>query len=370
MIIQKISIDHFKNLSHVEFAPHARCNLLCGGNAQGKTNLLEAIWMLSGCHSFRGLNDRDAMPFSGGVAEISCKFLDTRRKQRVRLTIGEAKPGERRFWANGVRAVPKEMLEIFHAAVFTPEDIALINGSPERRRNFLDLCLSQLHPSFLPSYRRYYAILAQRNAFLKAGLSQKKLQESIGIWDTQLAKEGSVLAMARVLFVEALRETILPIYARISGGGEKVAVRYKSTVFGESQDRAEMEQIYLERLTQSLSADLEQGFTGAGIHRDDLNLMIDDHPARTFASQGQKKSLALALKLGAAQIYEEQCHESPVMLLDDVMGELDRVRQRVVWDLVSDMQVFVTTPHFENVGFQGEGRVFRVSRGCVEAEKG
>lgn len=376
MKLTKLEVDCLKNLKGVSLEPHPSYNLIFGENAQGKTNLLEAIWALTGCKSFRSTRDRDLLPFEGGTLQVAVQFQDVRRSQSLRLCMisGGTAP-EKKFWCNDVPQKGSALFSVFHCVIFTPEDLALVTGSPQRRRSFLDLCSAQLYMPLLPMVRRYQLVLNQRNALLKQRLPEEQTMAMLPAWDEQLTALGTEIAIYRAAYVRRLSEACVPLYAEISGGRETVELHYASNVYGkDAQDMLPehadetLKAHYRERLLQSRSNDLLFGHTGAGVHRDDLKLKIDGKSARDFGSQGQKKSLALALKLSQALIYREKQRESPIVLLDDVMGELDETRQLVVSTIVRQMQVFVTTCHPESLAASGEGKRFFVRDGTVTEE--
>ena len=264
---------------------------------------------------------------------------------------------------------------MFHCVTFTPEDLSLVEGGPERRRTFLDLCSAQLHAPMLGLVRRYQLALQQRNAVLKQRLPEAQAAGLLEIWDRQLEQLGTEIAVQRGIYVRRLAEVCVPLYAQIARGRETVSLHYQSSVFGkDAQDTLpemrtpELVQQYGEKMRQSRSSDLLLGHTASGAHRDDLLLAIDGKPAKEFGSQGQKKSLALALKLAQAEIYSKRRKESPVVLLDDVMGELDEARQAVVSTIVQEMQVFVTTCHPESLLSPKNGKRFLLKDGMLTGD--
>ncbi|MBQ8725331.1 MAG: DNA replication/repair protein RecF [Oscillospiraceae bacterium] len=352
MKLTRIKIDGFKNLREIDFLPDEGYNIIAGENAQGKTNLLEALWLFTGCRSFRGTKEKDYLSFSGESLRIEADFCDGRRVQKL-LCEMQTGSREKKLTLNGV-AVRKtsRLFEIYHCVAFTPDDIELITGSPDVRRSFLDLCFSQLHRRGVSAVRRYQMILSQRNAVLKQRMPIAETDAVLDIWDRQLASVGTYIALRRQSYSARLEETVSELYGRISGGAEEISAAYKSQVFGRrpvfcEKNAADYEEIYYEKLKAARAQDSELGFTSCGVHRDDLELLINGVSAKEFGSQGQKKSLALALKLSQAQLYGSAKKESPVVLLDDVMGELDRSRQEVVYTIIKDMQVFITTCHDE-----------------------
>ena len=399
MRLTALSADGFKNLESVSLIPDPSYNLILGENAQGKTNLLEAIWALTGCRSFRGTRERDYLPFSGGNLQVEAKFQDARREQSVRLCMVPGSVPEKKFWCNDIPQKSSALFSVFHCVAFTPDDLSLVDGGPERRRTFLDMCSAQLHAPMLGLVRRYQLALQQRNAVLKQHLPESQAEGLLLVWDKQLEQLGTEIAVQRSIYVRRLAEVCVPLYARIARGRETISLHYQSSVFGRDaqetlpeQATPELVRQYGEKMRQSLQefyderAELEQAFSrsgftdwywqgkhgaamfGSGAPRDDLFLAIDGKPAKEFGSQGQKKSLALSLKLAQAEIYSKRRKESPVVLLDDVMGELDEARQAVVSAIVREMQVFVTTCHPESVLSPKTGRRFLLKDGRLMDE--
>lgn len=375
MRLTALSADGFKNLESVSLIPDPSYNLILGENAQGKTNLLEAIWALTGCRSFRGTRERDYLPFSGGNLQVEAKFQDARREQSVRLCMVPGSVSEKKFWCNDIPQKSSALFSVFHCVAFTPDDLSLVDGGPERRRTFLDMCSAQLHAPMLGLVRRYQLALQQRNAVLKQHLPESQAEGLLLVWDKQLEQLGTEIAVQRSIYVRRLAEVCVPLYARIARGRETISLHYQSSVFGRDaqetlpeQATPELVRQYGEKMRQSRASDLQLGHTGSGAHRDDLFLAIDGKPAKEFGSQGQKKSLALSLKLAQAEIYSKRRKESPVVLLDDVMGELDEARQAVVSTIVREMQVFVTTCHPESVLSPKTGRRFLLKDGRLMDE--
>ncbi len=368
MYLTGISIDGFKNLKEIKLFPDKGYNIISGENAQGKTNLLEALWLFTGCKSFRGSKERDYVSFSGDPLRVQVDFFDGRRTQSLVYEIPKGSK-ERKITLNGVNVQhTSSLFEVYHCVAFTPDDINLITEGPDVRRSFLDLCFSQLHQKGLSAVRRYQLILSQRNAVLRQKLPLSQTELMLDIWDRQLAKTGTYIALRRQSYAHRLEQSVKELYGRISGGTEEISASYKSRNFGKRPSlpmnpTEELEEMYFQQLKASRLQDSELGFTSCGVHRDDLELTINGVSAREFGSQGQKKSLSLALKLSQAQLYGCAKKESPVILLDDVMGELDRSRQEVVYTIIKDMQVFITTCHEEVLIPEVSGRKFLLKKG-------
>ena len=372
MRLTALTVSGFKNLKDVSLHPDAQYNVIVGENAQGKTNLLEAIWILSGCRSFRGTRERDYLCFAdSGPMQIQAAFDDGRRVQTITCTMQPSAGKEKRFLLNGIPVTSTgSLFDLFHCVAFTPEDLALINEGPEVRRNFVDLCYSQLTPRAVGAVRRYQMILQQRNAVLKQALPAAAAQAYLDVWDRQLAKTGAYLTVQRSRYLQQLAAVCTELYGAISAQQEAVTLRYQANVFGRDPDFSDCteEQLaaqYYEKLVRAREEDRALGFTTCGVHRDEMQILINGVSAREFGSQGQKKSLALTLRLAHAQIYARKWKQTPLILLDDVMGELDQNRQQVVYTIVKDMQVFLTTCHVETLIPQWAGQQILLKAGRI-----
>ena len=320
MRLTSITADGFKNLKQVQFQPCPYYNLIIGENAQGKTNFLEAVWMMTGCRSFRGTRERDYLSTDGTPLHVEITFDDGRREQVFTCDMPSSK--ERKFTCNGIPIQKMgELFQAFHCIAFTPEDIALVSGTPDVRRQFLDLSVSQLQPHCLDLVRRYQLILSHRNAVLRQPISLAQREMALDIWDVQIAAAGAELSAQRANYVRMLAEVCVPLYQEIAAQKEALQIRYHANVYGESPDLPEhadhtMQEQYQKRLLAARENDLQLGFTSVGVHRDELVLKLNEQPARTFGSQGQKKSLSLALRLSQAALYGKRYQASPILLLD------------------------------------------------------
>ena len=368
MYITSIKADGYKNLDGVDIVPDRGINILAGENAQGKTNMIEAIWTMTGCHSFRGTRDRDIIGFEKQRADISLTFEDAVREQSISLAVKKGNIKDKDIYLNGVK-VPllSKLFGTLKCVVFTPEDLSLTKGSPDRRRSFVDLCASQLKPSFVYALNKYNSILSQRNALIKdisAGLAPK---DTLGIWDEQLAKTGAYISVIRDIYCRSLNKYASHLYDDITNCKEKLQLYYLSSIYDsiDSTDfEGELSEIYLEKLRASVNEDIRVGYTLYGIHRDDLSIRIDGLLVRDFGSQGQQRSAAIAMKAAQAQIIRDECKDPPVMLLDDVLSELDAGRREFILGRIPGMQVFITTCELLNDMPKG-AKIFRVEKGKI-----
>lgn len=373
MIVNVIAADGFKNLEEVLIKPHEKYNLITGMNAQGKTNLIEAVWLLTGCKSFRGSKDREFIGIDKDKMSIGVRFRDERREQMISYALSRENLKERCINLNGVKlGGTGRLLDAFKCVVFTPDDIDLIKGGPEKRRSFVDLCSCQLKHNILDTVKRYDMLLNQRNALLKAIAAGSAAKNSIDVWNQQIAAIGTALSQYRHSYIEKLSRTCSELYSLITGGREKLEILYGSNIYGVGAENIENANYavgkYYMKLENSLDDDLRLGYTHSGAHRDDLIIKINGLNIKDFGSQGQKKTAALVLKLGQAEIYYKNRSEAPVVLLDDVMGELDESRQKLVFEIINGMQVFITACNENAVNSLSVGKHFRVEGGRVYGE--
>lgn len=370
MIVKSLAAEGFKNLEEVLINPHPKLNLITGMNAQGKTNLIEAIWLMTGCRSFRGSKDRDYIGIKKSCMSIGLSFHDGRRKQIINYAMSRDSIKDKRISLNGVKIKGTGgLFESFKCVVFTPDDIDLIRGGPDKRRSFADLCACQLKHKNLDTVRRYEILLNQRNALLKSIAAGKANAELLSVWDQQVAAIGTAVSQRRCQYIRLLEETCSELYSRITGGREKLSVGYSSNIFGADVEEEEKGEFavgrYFKKLRDSEDDDIRLGYTVWGAHRDDIVIKINNMNIKEYGSQGQKKTAALVLKLGQAEIFYKNRSEAPVILLDDVMGELDENRQKLVFEVIDGMQVFITACNENAVKGLCDGKHFRVENGRV-----
>lgn len=370
MIVKSIAADGFKNLENVSIKPHPEYNLITGMNAQGKTNLIEAIWLMTGCRSFRGSKDREYIGIGKRNMRIDASFDDGRREQTISYAMSRDNIKEKKINLNGVKIKGTgKLFESFKCVYFTPDDIDIIRGGPDKRRSFADMCSCQLKPGNLETVKKYDILIMQRNALLKSVAAGRSDKDSISVWDSQVAAVGTELSQKRSRYIKLLNEACSELYSRITGGMEILEIGYSSNIFGSDIDAEERSghaaEKYYQRLNSSIDDDIRLGYTLWGAHRDDITIKINGMNIKEYGSQGQKKTAALVLKLGQAEIYYKNSDEAPVILLDDVMGELDGNRQRLVFDVVKNMQVFITACNENAVNGLTGGSHFRVESGRI-----
>ncbi|MBQ6674810.1 MAG: DNA replication/repair protein RecF [Ruminococcus sp.] len=370
MKITGFSCGGFKNLKDISMTPNERLNILIGENAQGKTNLIEAIWICTGVKSFRSTKDKDMIDLKGERADITLTFEDNARTQTIKYSVMRQDIKNKLITLNGVKLpLPSRLFGNLRCVVFTPEDLSLSKGSPDNRRQFLDLSISQIKGRYASVVQRYNNILEQRNTLLKTIAFGRAQADDLDVWDIQLAKLGSYISMMRYNYSKKLGQVCAGLFDDISKGRENLSLYYQSTVFNELEERTDysggLADEYLQRLSVSRNEDIRLGFTTKGVHRDDLCGIINGVPLREFASQGQHRSAALVMKLSQAYILTEETDDPPVILLDDVMSELDRSRQEFVINKIRGMQVFITCCDMNELISSADGAIYNIENGRV-----
>ncbi|MGL5439482.1 MAG: DNA replication/repair protein RecF [Filifactoraceae bacterium] len=333
MYIQQLDLGSFRNygLESVRFSKGI--NIIVGDNGQGKTNLLEAIYLLSMARSFRTLRDKEMIGFSKGSFEVAGQIVSNDRDYKIQLRVGhELKK------AIKVNEVPisslDELLGIFNVVVFSPEDLNLVKGSPKERRSFLDRGIAQIKPSYYNLLRDYHKVLLQRNAYLKQGAVDEALLE---VYDENLSRFGFKISTIRADFVDKVSQISREYHKEISSNREELSILYDKNIKANSMDE------YFMILKKYRREDIFRGASSKGIHRDDLSLTINNMELRDYGSQGQKRSAAIAMKLSEIELIFRERQEYPVVLLDDIFSELDQNRQKRLLETIGKAQTFIST---------------------------
>lgn len=363
------SFENYRNLQPGTLLPDAGVNVIAGDNAQGKTNLLEGLWLFTGGRSFRGAKDGELVRMgedSHGAASLSLTFWAGGREQQGEIHL---QGGRRRASLNGVsRRSASAMVGAFCAVVFSPDHLSLVKDGPTERRNFLDGAICQLRPAYASLLNRYQRTLQQRNALLKDIPRHRELLDTLEIWDDRLAGFGGAIMEERLRYVELLRPAAEAIYGGISREREVLGLEYQMTAAPKGREPGSCREALSRALSQKRRDDLGAGFTTAGPHRDDLFLTVNGAAARSFGSQGQQRSVVLSLKLAEAAVLEKALGEPPVVLLDDVMSELDVSRQEYLLNQMEGRQIFITCCDPSSVRLLEKGKVFTVQAGAVTQE--
>ena len=363
MLVRKIEFEGFRNLHSGQWTPSEGVNILYGDNAQGKTNLLEACWLFTGARSFRGAKEREMVAFDAERASLLMDFYAADREQQACIAIDQ----RRQVTLNGVKLPSAARLAgHFCGMVFSPTHLSLLKDGPDGRRRFVDSAYCQLRPGYVSSVAEFHKVLAQRNAFLKQGQDGIHTDPAmLEIWNHSLAAAGARLTVARQHYIDRLQPIAREIYAGLSGGREILSLSWQSPVWVSGATPAEIAARWMDALNDATRADHAAGFTTVGPHREDLTILLDGNPARVYGSQGQQRSVVLALKLAEATLLEEVIGEPPVAFLDDVMSELDVSRQDYILNHIHRWQVFITCCEPSSALRMQAGKVFYIKQGVL-----
>ena len=366
MIVKSISLDFFRNYLHLEASFDPRVNIICGENAQGKTNLLEAVAYLSTASSHRARYDRELIQF--GVDSAFVKAEVSARQRDFTLEARLHRGQRRQLFSNGVRLkTAGELSGVLNTVLFCPEDLYLIREGAVVRRRFLDDCICQLRPKYAAALAEYRKLYEHKTRILRDWEENPSLLDTLDDFNLRMAQTGAMLIHYRAHFVRRLRQVTPAIHQDFSGGREKLDLRYQtvSSIPDPEASPRELLPSLLAHQESHRQAELESRQCLSGPHKDDLEVEIDGVSAKTFASQGQTRTAALSLKLASREIFYQDTGEWPVLLLDDVLSELDAKRQSFVLSRIKGGQVFISC--CEDLGLKTleEGKVFRVHGGAL-----
>ena len=368
MRIKKLVLNGYRSYEHAEFMPEAGLNLLYGANAAGKTNVLEAVFLCALGRSHRTSKDMELIRHGreGAYVGIETDTATGKRTIEIKLRNTEAavRSGDKKqIFIDRQRAERAgELMGVLNAVMFSPEDLALVKNSPAERRRFMDMELCQLKPAYYMQAASYNAALRQRNALIKEAFANPIDPDMLDMWNAQLARTGAEVMRARLRFMDELSTVASDMHRRLTGGKEQLFAFYDPNVpFDGNAEYA----IY-DALEASKEDDLRRGFTTRGPHRDDIGIKLGDTDVRVYGSQGQQRTAALSLKLSELALMRETTGESPVLLLDDVLSELDESRRKALMELAFDCQCLLTSTGAESFDFGGkEPALFEVKNGNI-----
>ena len=337
MILKSIELCNFRNYKREIFKFHPGTNVLYGDNAQGKTNVLEAIFVGGTTKSHRG--SKDAEMIKKGQRDAHLRYFVEKRNRTIKVEIHMKKERSKGIAIDGLPIKnSNELMGISNIIFFSPEDLGIIKDGPEKRRRFMDMELCQLNKAYLFYLKQYKKVLKQRNALLKQTKSRQHLREALDVWDIQLVDYGRKIIQIREEFINELQEIMSIQHANLTGGKEDIKLVYRPNC---SDDEFENSQF------SAMERDAFQKTTTVGPHRDDLQFLTQGEDLRKYGSQGQKRTAALSLKMAEIQIVEEAIGEKPILLLDDVLSELDRSRQNYLLENIKGIQTIITCTGLE-----------------------
>ena len=349
MQIQSLYLKNFRNYDQENFEFEGGINILTGFNAQGKTNCAEAIFFL--CTGFSPRANKDKFVIKSGCDSAEILGKAKSMYGNVSVSIEFNKNDKKKIAINGIEV--KKIGELFgniNSVFFNPSELKLVQETPEDRRRFLNISLSQMSKSYFYALSRYNKILAQRNNLLKDN-NESLIRETLPIWDVQLAKEAGKIIRQRNEFLETISPIAEVKHAFLSDGKEKLTMKTESGYYGSEE---EISFAFLEDLKTALSKDIRLGFTSIGPHRDDIKFLLNDTDVKLFGSQGQQRTVALSLKLAETETFYNRFNEYPILILDDVLSELDKKRQRKLVSATEGIQTIFTTTTLDRTVFKNK----------------
>ena len=331
MWIKNIKIKNFRNYNEEEINLEKNINIFYGENAQGKTNIIEAIFLCSLVKSFRAKKDVEMIKINEENCSIEIEFEKSDRDGKIKIELGNKK----NIYLNGIKIKKlSELLGNLNIVIFTPDDINILKGGPENRRKFLDIMISQLRPNYMHILNLYMKTIDQRNKYLKQIKEENRDENLLEIWDEKLAEYAIKICEYREEFINKIIEKIKIIHKNITNGKEEIELEYIT----ECKDKEK----YLKLLKERRKLDIIKGFTTKGVHRDDFVIYINKKEINIYGSQGQNRTAMLSLKLAELQVINDEIGEYPILLLDDFMSELDKNRRKNFLENIENTQVIIT----------------------------
>ena len=356
MWINNIKIKNFRNYYEQEIDLNENINIFYGENAQGKTNIIEAIFVCAMGKSFRAKKDKEMINLNSENASIEIEYQKTDRDGKIKINIGNKKSVS----VNGVKIKKlSELLGNINVVIFTPDDINILKGGPSNRRRFLDIMISQLRPNYMYNLNLYLKTLEQRNNYLRQIREQNKDESLLDIWDEKISEYAINIYNYRKEFIEKIKNKIKNIHSEITDKKEEIEIEYIS----ECKSKEE----YLRLLKQRRKLDIIKGFTTKGVHRDDFMIYINKKELDIYGSQGQHRTAILSLKLSELNIVYDEIGEYPILLLDDFMSELDAKRRNHFLEKIRNTQVIITCTEKINVENK-KILIYNVTNGKVTKE--
>ena len=360
MFIKSIELKNFRNYDELTLSFSDKVNFIVGNNAQGKTNLLEGIYMSSIGKSFRTSKDSEMIGFGKDFCKIKVEAQKNLFLSDVEITISREKGKSIKMDGVNIHKT-SDLLENIYIVIFSPEDLKIVKDEPEKRRRFIDRELCLLKPAYYDCLNNYKKVLLQRNTYLK----EKYIDRSVlDIWDMQLASYGARIISMRDIFIKKLAQISSKLHHNITNGRENIKIAYDPNV-----KIAEDQEAYLYKcIKDSYDNDMRLRTTTRGPHRDDIQFFIDKINVRNFGSQGQQRTSALSLKLAEIELIRNETGENAVLLLDDVMSELDQTRQEFLIRSLSDIQLFITSTEItENLkDVVSKGKIYKIEEGKIK----
>lgn len=369
MYIEQLMLKNYRNYEQLDITFQNKVNVILGENAQGKTNVMESIYVLAMAKSHRTSNDKDLIRWDEEYAKIEGRVKKRNGPLPMQLII--SKKGKKAKYNHIEQKKLSQYIGNMNVVMFAPEDLHLVKGSPQLRRRFIDMEIGQISPLYLHDSGIYQKVLRQRNSYLKLLQSKKTADETmLDILTEQFIEVAVKIITKRFEFLALIENWAKPIHHGISRGQETLEIVYKPSVdVSEDQQLSKMIEVFEEKYQQSKKREVDRGVTLFGPHRDDLLFLVNDRDVQTFGSQGQQRTTALSVKLAEIELIRSEVGEYPILLLDDVLSELDDYRQSHLLNTIQNkVQTFVTTTNIEGVDHQtlNDASVFQVKSGFIE----
>lgn len=373
MIIRSLSVRNFRNIASADFIFDPKVNIFTGNNAQGKTNLCEAISVCLG-KSFRNPKSGELLPFGSADKEMSIEmcftFDNMSEKENTILYTQKNNTVDLKF--NGIEMKNAEKLYgALRYVLFIPEDLYIVKGDPAKRRDYIDFVsnmINRVHNYRLYEYNK--ALKQKNNILMNMSIYDTNAGIMLESWNETLAKLGVNVMCGRIKYFDMLSGAAADYYDMINGGNEKLTMSYDSSVMGDKKFTADdfelMYDIYMQKLRETSDRELRMKYTVVGAHRDDVSFFVDNMPAKDFASQGQIRSIAVALKLAEAKMIKDKSSDVPIVILDDVLSELDVFRRGFIINHIENFQVFITSCNLADTDKFSGGRIWNVKNGNFE----
>lgn len=344
MVLNRAVFKDFRNIQNADISFSDGMNIICGRNAQGKTNVLEGIYVFACGKSFRKTKFKDMVKFGSESCSMRVVFTDSTRENDMKINISDSK---RETVLNNIKITKlADFLGHFRAVLFFPEHLSIVKSEPSVRRTFLDNAISQIKPQYMVSINEYAKLVTEKNSLLKNCEQYFDFEKMFSVLSERMAKYSGYITSERVKYTKLLFDKVSNFMTDMTDGKEQISHLFVSNSFKDSdvsEDASLLEKKYYEEMMNGKSRELSAGTSIYGSHRDDIDIMLGGVSARLFASQGQQRSIALAMKLAEGSICVEQTGDSPVFLLDDVLSELDRERKEYILSKIKDRQVIITS---------------------------
>ena len=369
LYIKRVNLKNFRNYQSLDIELGEGVNIFYGQNAQGKTNIIESIYMASTGKSHRTQKDSEIIRWNNEAAKIKIVFEKEKNEKTVEIYLNKSL--KKQIKLNGVKLSKiGELIGNLNTVIFSPDHMKIIKEGPVERRRFMDIILSQVKPGYYYNLVQYLKVLEQRNNLLNESKKNERVLKTIDIWNEQLAEFGTKIIIARHNFVKKICDTAEETHKSISNGKEKLELKYKSSIDYNNNLEKEIKESFLKALEKHISIDIKRGTTHKGPHRDDILFFINDTEVKTYSSQGQQRTALLSLKISELKYIDDEIGELPILLLDDVFSELDTERQKYLVGFIKNIQTIITctdVEYLEKLKLDGS-MIYKVIGGMIVKE--